>query len=247
MTNSNLVMIAKFPVRMTSPDELTDHIYTVIGTTKKCVLFFANTNFIVKCRLMVDRFFNDDIVIVNDGLGMDIACMFLHGRKFKFNLNGTDFIPYFLMQSEQKLRVFLLGGKPATLNGAAYYLTHQLRHEVVGYCDGYEGIKNSLNLVDTINQTCADVVLVALGNAEQEEWILANYQKINSNFFAGVGGLFDFWSGDKPRAPKWVQNVRMEWFYRLCLEPKRLYRRYTIDALRFLVSCIKYRKQSIKS
>ncbi len=89
-------------------------------------------------------------------------------------------------------------------------------------------------------------MLVALGNPHQEEWILNNYQKINAHFFAGVGGLFDFWSGDKPRAPKWLQNIRMEWFYRLCIEPKRLYKRYTLDVLRFLVSCIEYGKQGVK-
>jgi beta-1,4-glucosyltransferase len=247
MINSNVVMIARFPVRMTSPDELAAHIYGCIETSKKSVLFFANTNFIVKCRLLVERFSNDDIVIVNDGLGMDIACVLLHRRKFKSNLNGTDFMPYFFLQSKPKLRVFLLGGQPSTLNGAACYLAHTLGHEVVGTCDGYDGIINAPNLVDIINKTSADVVLVALGNAEQEEWILSNYQQINANFFAGVGGLFDFWSGDKPRAPKWLQNVRMEWFYRLCLEPKRLYKRYTLDALKFLVSCIKYRKHSVKS
>ncbi|MDI1360969.1 WecB/TagA/CpsF family glycosyltransferase [Methylotenera sp.] len=247
MISNNVVMIARFPVRVTSPDELAAHISSCIGASKKSILFFANTNFIVKCRLLVERFSNENIVIVNDGLGMDIACMLLHGRKFRSNLNGTDFMPYFFMQSKQKLRVFLLGGQPATLNGAAYYLTHTLGHEVAGTCDGYDGLNNGSSLVDTINDSRADVVLVALGNAQQEEWILANSEQINAKFFAGVGGLFDFWSGDKPRAPKWMQNIRMEWFYRLCLEPKRLYKRYTLDALKFLVSCIKYRKPSIKS
>jgi beta-1,4-glucosyltransferase len=247
MANNNLVMIARFPVRSSSPDELVAYICGRIGEAKKSILFFANTNFIVKCKLLVEHFLNDDILIVNDGLGMDIANMLLHGRKFKSNLNGTDFMPYFFSHSKQKLRVFLLGGKLETLGGAAHYLTQKLGHEVVGTCDGYDGIKTASNLIDTINQAGADVVLVALGNAEQEEWILANYQQIDANFFAGVGGLFDFWSGDKPRAPKWVQDIRMEWFYRLCLEPKRLYKRYTLDALKFLVCCIKYRKPNVKS
>lgn len=195
--------------------------------------FFANTNFIVNCRLLAERFYIDDVVIVNDGLGMDIASILMHGRKFKANLNGTDFMPYFFSESQKKLRVFLLGGSPTAINGAACYLEQKLGHVVVGTCDGYDGIKNASNLVDIINAASTDVVLVALGNAQQEEWILDNYQQINANFFAGVGGLFDFWSGDKPRAPKWLQNIRMEWFYRLCIEPKRLYKRYTLDVLRF--------------
>lgn len=246
MSDQNAVIIANFPVRDTTQHKLANRIYSCILTNQKCILFFANTNFIVTCDALKNRMMNDDILIVNDGLGMDIACMLLHGRKFKSNLNGTDFMPYFFANSKQKLRVFLLGGSAVALEGATYYLEHKLSHEVVGSCDGYNGIKNAKNLVNTINSASADVVLVALGNAQQEEWILANYQKINVNFFAGVGGLFDFWSGFKPRAPKWVQSIRMEWLYRLCLEPKRLYKRYTLDIFKFLVSCIKYRKQVVK-
>lgn len=246
MLNNTTVYIAGYPVHDTTQIALVNSIFGRISTSKKSVLFFANTNFIVNCRLLAERFFIDDVVIVNDGLGMDIASMIVHGRKFKANLNGTDFMPYFFTESHKKLRVFMIGGSPMVLDGAAYYLEHKLGHEVVGTCDGYDGIKNATNLVEIINTASADVVLVALGNAQQEEWILDNYQKINAKFFAGVGGLFDFWSGDKPRAPKWLQNIRMEWFYRLCIEPKRLYKRYTLDVLKFLVSCIQYGKQGVK-
>ncbi len=246
MVDKNALLIANYPVRDTTQNTLASSIFNSISNNQKRVLFFANTNFIVTCGSLKPRMVNEDVFIVNDGLGMDIACMLLHGRKFKSNLNGTDFIPYFFLQSERKHRVFLLGGSPLTLQGAAHYLEHHLQHEVVGSCDGYEGIKKASNLVNIINETTPDIVLVALGNAQQEEWILDNYRQINANFFAGVGGLFDFWSGDKPRAPKWMQNIRMEWFYRLCLEPKRLYRRYTLDILKFFVCCVKYRNQTVK-
>ena len=247
MINKNIVMIARFPVNATSAIELSQGIWNRMDASKKSVLFFANTNFIVKCRLLVERLDSDNIVIVNDGLGMDIARFLLHGRRFQSNLNGTDFMPYFFLHSKHKLRVFLLGGGASALKGSAYYLENTLGHEVVGSCNGYDDLKSNLNLVDIINASKADVVLVALGNSHQEAWILDNYEKINSKFFAGVGGLFDFWSGDKPRAPLWIQSFRMEWLYRLCLEPKRLYKRYTIDALKFLFCCIKYRKQGVKS
>ena len=82
---------------------------------------------------------------------------------------------------------------------------------------------------------------MAMGNPVQEEWILDNRQSLNANIVIGVGALFDFWAGDKPRAPRWVQRMRFEWFYRLCLEPRRLLRRYTVDIVRFLILCRKYR------
>jgi beta-1,4-glucosyltransferase len=103
---------------------------------------------------------------------------------------------------------------------------------------------NHATLVESINRSQAEVVLVALGNPIQEEWILANREALDANVVVGVGALFDFWSGDKPRAPLLVQRVRLEWLYRLCLEPRRLLRRYTVDIMAFLVLCNKYREGS---
>ena len=239
-------MISGYPVTEFTPITLVECLLANRTVRRKRVLFFANTNFVVKCRSLTERFFNDDVLIVNDGLGMDVACILLYGRKFKSNLNGTDFMPYFFSHAKPQLRVFLIGGTGKALNGAADYIVDTFGHKVVGRCNGYDDIKKTENLIDIINDASADVVLVALGNSWQEEWIMNSYSQVNAKFFVGVGGLFDFWSGDKPRAPKWVQSIRMEWFYRLLLEPKRLYKRYTLDALKFLVSCIKYRNSACK-
>lgn len=244
MQDNNPIFLAGFPVLETTHDELADYISGRMEASKKCILFFANTNFIVQCRPILQRMLNDDVVIVNDGVGMDIASMLLHRRKFKSNLNGTDFIPFFFAKSNNALRVFLLGGKPEVINKAAYFLVHQLGQLVVGSCDGYGGMKSG-NLVDVINESQADVVLVAMGNPRQEQWILDHYEQLNAKFVSGVGALFDFWAGDKPRAPRFIQKIRMEWFYRLCIEPKRLFKRYTIDILNFLIMCIKYRKHKV--
>jgi beta-1,4-glucosyltransferase len=102
-------------------------------------------------------------------------------------------------------------------------------------------------LVALINRSQAEVVLVALGNPMQEEWILVNRQALDAKVVVGVGALFDFWGGYKPRAPQLVQRLRLEWLYRLCLEPRRLLRRYTLDILMFLLLCRKYGSRSQKN
>ena len=183
---------------------------------------------------------DDSIIVVNDGVGMDIAALLMQRSRFEENLNGTDFTPYFFNQSARPLRVFLLGGKPDVLQKAADYVRHKLGQEIVGICDGYEDIRKKHNLVDTINRTKPEVVLVAFGNPIQEEWILDNRHALNAGVVIGVGALFDFWSGAKSRAPMLMQRLRLEWFYRLCLEPRRLLRRYTVDIVRFFLHCRKY-------
>ncbi len=132
----------------------------------------------------------------------------------------------------------MYGAKPDVVAKAADYVRDQLGQIVVGYQDGYEHIEPDA-LIAAINQSAPDLLLVAMGNPLQESWILENRASLDVPIVSGVGALFDFWAGDKPRAPRFVQKIRMEWFYRLCLEPRRLFRRYTIDILVFLMACFK--------
>lgn len=247
MLSTPPVYVADFPVTETTHANLVETIKSRMAAAKRTILFYANTNFIVKCRPLLSKMQNDDVIIVNGGVGMDIAAKLLYRRKFMANLNGTDFTPYFFYANAiTPLRVFLLGGKADVLDKAAYYLVHDLKQIVVGSCDGYEDIKRP-ELVQMINEAKPDVLLVAMGNPRQEQWILDNYQQLDVKFITGVGALFDFWAGDKPRAPAWVQELRMEWLYRLCIEPRRLIKRYTLDILVFLTHCFRYRKKPVKA
>lgn len=241
MNAEKTIFIAGFPILATSADLLAAHLHDAIRTQGKATLFFANTNFIVKSRALLERMRRDRALIVNDGVGMDIAAM-LAGERFPENLNGTDFTPHFLGGAERPLRVFLLGAKQEVVARAALHVSEKLGQIVAGSCDGYAGLAQwRAELPQIVNRSRADVLLVAMGNPVQEEWILANRAELNAPVAIGVGALFDFWAGDKPRAPRLVQRVRLEWLYRLCLEPRRLLRRYTVDIVRFLLLCRKHR------
>lgn len=241
MNSRSSIAVGGFTVLKTTSTELATQLLSQHQRGKQVILFFANTNFVVQCREMRSRMETEGVVIVNDGVGMDIAARLIHRDRFQENLNGTDFLPFLFRQSGQPLRVFMIGGKPRVLQKAALHVTEKLGQVVVGTCDGYEGIQNNPHLVETINQARADLVLVALGNPIQEQWILDHRAHLNAGMLSGVGALFDFWAGNKPRAPLVVQKIRMEWFYRLCLEPQRLFRRYTVDIVKFLKHCYHYR------
>jgi beta-1,4-glucosyltransferase len=241
MDAQNILYISKFPVHSTTRQLLVSNMLNVIRENKQRTLFFANTNLIVNCRFILTKLPDPTLVLVNDGIGMDIAAKLMHGRKFTENLNGTDFTPALFREAAEPLRVFMIGGKPEVLAKASRYVQDQLGQQVVGSCDGYDGFRNTTDLVQRINASNAQVVLVAMGNPIQERWILDNRSALNTNVMLGVGALFDFWSGDKPRAPALFRRLRLEWFYRLLLEPRRLVRRYTWDILVFLRACFKHR------
>lgn len=233
-----------FCLLRTTTETLTQQLAAALNSTEQRILFFANTNFIVKCQPLQKQMQNANALIVNDGIGVDIAAWLIHRQKFPENLNGTDFIPHYLHSVQQHARVFLFGAKPGIAVRAAETLAKNFDVNVVGTCDGYQQAQNSAEVVAQMNAAKANIILVAMGNPAQEQWILEQRHKLNASVFIGVGALLDFLAGDKPRAPRLIQKIRLEWLYRLCLEPTRLMRRYTVDIAAFLALCIRAEKEA---
>jgi len=92
----------------------------------------------------------------------------------------------------------------------------------------------SQQVVDDIRRLDAAIVLVALGAPRQELWIETYLEASGASVAVGIGSAFDILSGDKPRAPQWMQRLSLEWFFRLLLEPRRLSRRYLIEDMPFV-------------
>lgn len=174
--------------------------------------------------------------VLNDGVGVSIASKILYGEDFPDNLNGTDLIPYYIENSMAKLKIFLLGGKPGIAELAAEKFRKLSSNILIAGCyHGYFNHFSDENIVNQINESGANILLVAFGNPLQEKWIYAVKDKLTVNVMVGVGALFDFMAGVVPRAQVWLRNLKGEWVYRLILEPKRLWRRYIIGNPLFLV------------
>lgn len=228
--------LAGYPILSIASAALVPQLAQRLAASQKTVLLFANTNLVLKCQSMRSWLGGDDVILVNDGIGLDIAALLMHGRRYQENLNGTDFLPYLLKRLQIRRRIYLLGAMPGIAESAAAVIQNEMGHEVVGCTDGYSKL-NPASLRDRINQSGAEIVLVAMGNPVQEEWIRANADALDATLLIGVGALFDFLSGKARRAPRWVQKIRFEWLFRLWLEPKRLVRRYTLDIASFIVLC----------
>ncbi len=239
----NSLALGGFKLLRTTGNELQLQLHTRLEQGKQTALFFANTNFIVQCQGLQEEM-KQGTLVINDGIGVDIGTWLVHRTRFPQNLNGTDFIPAFLHSIRAQGRVYLFGGKPGIALRAAQTLRTDFGVEVVGTSDGYGQMRDTPALIDQINNSGANVLLVAMGNPVQERWILQHRTQLQVKLLFGVGALLDFLAGDKPRAPDWIRRVRMEWFYRLCLEPARLARRYTLDIALFLALCLRTGKRT---
>lgn len=176
----------------------------------------------------------DSFLVFNDGLGVDLASYILYRKKFPSNLNGSDFIPNFLNDTGHALRIALVGGRREVIDSVIKNLEHRWpRHRIVAAHHGYFRDEEEKSIARRIKDAAADVVLVAMGNPKQEEWIQRNVPT-SCCVGLGVGAFFDFFSGSVPRAPLFIRRTRMEWLYRLVIEPRRLWRRYTIDNILFM-------------
>ena len=177
----------------------------------------------------------DDFLILPDGVGVDMAAKLLYGAPFPDNLNGTDFIPAFLQASSRPLTVGLLGATRVNAEAASSKLSAlAMQHKFVVIHDGYFSAAEEPAIVDGIAKLRPDVLLVAMGVPRQELWIARHIDQRHCTLPIAVGALLDFLSGTVPRAPLWMRRLRLEWLFRLWIEPGRLWRRYVVGNPLFL-------------
>jgi len=144
-------------------------------------------------------------------------------------ITGTDTLLH-LCSSASRIcppeRIFLLGAAPGIAEKAAEKLkkkNHLLKE--IGTFSGSPKAEDEAEIIDKINAFQPTLLFVAFGAPAQELWIARNLPKLKTVKVAmGVGGAFDFISGKRKRAPRWMQKIGLEWLWRLVLEPRRFKR-----------------------
>lgn len=178
--------------------------------------------------------------VLPDGIGVDIGAKWLHGRPFPANLNGTDFVPALIAAIKRPMTVALLGATRENAGGAAEQLAQLApRHQYVVVHDGYFTAEQEPGIIAHLEELRPDILLVAMGVPRQELWIDRNLTEAHCTMPIAVGALLDFLSGAVPRAPLWVRRARMEWIYRMWIEPSRLWRRYIVGNPLFLIRVVR--------
>jgi N-acetylglucosaminyldiphosphoundecaprenol N-acetyl-beta-D-mannosaminyltransferase len=151
---------------------------------------------------------------------------------------GMDMLPELLRAMEQnKLSAYFYGGDPNMLGNTEQYLTKNFPDlKIAGLFSppyrSLNGVEEN-RIADEINRANANIVFVVLGCPKQEKWMAAMKGKINA-VMIGVGGALPVTIGSQKRAPFWMQDNGLEWFYRLVQEPGRLLKRYAFTNTVFL-------------
>lgn len=182
-------------------------------------------------------------LVTCDGMPL-VWLSWLLGSKLKERVTGVELVCQLAsVLAQNQKSIFLLGSTEQITKVAGIYLEAlNPGLQIVGHASPWiytEG-KNLLNikedddsLIEEINRCSPDVLLIAFGNPKQELWFHRVKHQLKVPVSIGVGGSFDLLSGAVKRSPNWMQNSGLEWLFRLLQEPKRLWRRYFIDAFKF--------------
>jgi N-acetylglucosaminyldiphosphoundecaprenol N-acetyl-beta-D-mannosaminyltransferase len=162
-----------------------------------------------------------------DGVGVSLASMLLYHRRLP-RCTGIDlFLKLISFSAEEGWKVFVLGASPQSNEAACRALTERFPGlTIAGRRDGY--FKDSDEVVESINESGADLLFVAMGSPRQEFWINKHMPRLKTSFCMGVGGSLDVVSGTAKRAPVLFQCTGTEWLYRLITQPSRLSRQLVL-------------------
>lgn len=169
------------------------------------------------------------------------ASQFL-GQPLKDKVSGSDLVPAFYQyhRHNRDIRIFLLGAAEGVAQKALENINAKVGREMVVAAHspsfGFEKREDECQkIIDLINRSGATVLAVGVGAPKQEKWIVKHKDKMPGvKIFLAIGATIDFEAGVKPRSPKWMSIMGIEWIHRLASEPKRLWRRYLLEDMPFL-------------
>lgn len=188
---------------------------------------------------------NADLVLT-DGMPL-IWISKLLNKPIKEKVSGSDMFPKVCELAAQKgYKVFLLGAAEGVADKAANNLKQKYKGlNIVGTYSpiyGFEKDENEIiKIIKMINDLKPDILAVGLGAPKQEKFIYKYKDKLNVPVSLAIGASIDFEAENIKRAPIWMQKSGLEWFYRLCKEPKRMFKRYIIDDLKIIKVYFKYK------
>lgn len=187
-------------------------------------------------------------VISPDGQSIVWASRFLK-KPLPERVTGIDLMQKLLELAAKKgYKVFLLGAREEVICELKEKLRRELpKLNLVGCRNGYFSKDEEEGIVREINQKKPDILFVGMSSPKKEYWMSKYQSTLKVPFCMGAGGSFDVLIGKIKRAPRWMQKLGLEWFYRFLQEPTRMWKRYLVTNTLFVLYLLKEKLKSIKS
>lgn len=221
-----------------SLEETLEHCDQFIRTRVPHQIVVVNAAKLVKAKAdrTLRRIINEADLVGADGVPL-VWLSKLLGDPIPGRVNGTDLMERLVQRAAEKgYSIYFLGAKPDVVRRVVrIYRAKYPGLKVAGYRDGYFKREEESALAEDIRASGADIVFLAFGSPQKERFVRDWLYRMNVPVVHGVGGSFDVVAGVTRRAPSWMQNSGLEWFYRFLQEPGRLWKRYLITNTEFLL------------
>lgn len=231
--------VAGLDINVLRFDEALDYLLSAPRAGRQMRVHFCAVNTLVEASRnpQLRESLNQADVLAPDGMPVVWAGR-VRGKSIE-RVCGPDTMPALLDRSRAHgYSHFFYGSTPETVEELANRMRARFPGlEVAGvYSPPFRPLEWSEveAVVDMINDSCADYVWVGLGSPKQDEWLADFRPLLRAPVLLAVGAAFDFHAGTLRRAPRWAQRSGLEWIFRLCAEPKRLFWRYSATNLRFM-------------
>jgi N-acetylglucosaminyldiphosphoundecaprenol N-acetyl-beta-D-mannosaminyltransferase len=173
-----------------------------------------------------------------DGVGVTLAARLL-GQPIRGRVTGVDLVEGLARLEDPNVRIFLLGAAEGVAAAAAATLRERFPTvRVVGAFAGDASRQGFSEIERRLRATNPTVLLVAFGHPKQDLWINGHREALSAHGIlvaTGVGGAFDYLSGNVPRAPRLMRSAGLEWLYRLVRQPWRWRRQAVLPVFALLV------------
>ncbi len=186
---------------------------------------------------------NESDLINADGQAVVWASKVL-GKPLKERVAGIDLMRNLVQLAHKRnYKIFFFGAREEVVKKVVdIYSGEYSPNLIAGYRNGYFKKEEELLIAQEIAKSEANMLFVAISSPTKENFLFENKTILEKvNFVMGVGGSFDVVAGKVKRAPLWMQKAGLEWFYRFLQEPKRMWKRYLIGNLKFLLLVFKER------
>lgn len=247
MTNSRIDFMT-IPVDALTMQETVSKIGQSLKEGKKLNHVVINAGKVVAMQTnkdLYDSVVNCDIINA-DGQGVVWAAKYL-GYSLPERVTGIDLMQNLIEYAHQhKLKCFFFGAKEEVVSKVVDIYANKYSPDLIaGYRNGYYSVEDEQSIAEQIANSGAHFLFVAI-TSPKKEIFLDKYKNTLSSvgFTMGVGGSFDVISGLTKRAPLWMQNTGLEWFYRFIQEPRRMWRRYILGNYEFIKIVRNYKKQN---
>jgi N-acetylglucosaminyldiphosphoundecaprenol N-acetyl-beta-D-mannosaminyltransferase len=247
MSTLNSIQLLGVNIHLVTVEGILDQMDAILATHKRSVISHVH---VMALNLAYEHtwfrdFLNQSSLVYCDGMGVRLGARLLGMPAIPERTTLADWMEQLAeFAAQRRYSLFFLGNPPGSADRAADKLSQRYPElKIVGTHHGF--FDKSLNstaskqVLDQIQHSRPDILMVGFGMPAQEKWIEENWDRIAARLIIPCGAIFEYVAGDLKRGPQWMTGHYLEWLARVIISPHRYWKRYLVDNPKFFARLLR--------